>query len=288
MKALIITADDFGLSPAVNEAVEQAHRCGVLGTASLMAGGPAAGDAVERASRLPSLRIGLHIVLTGLAPVSPAAEIPGLLGPEGKLSSRLLRSGLNFYFRPPARRQLEHEIRAQFELFRKYGLALDHVNCHRHLHLHPAVFDLVAKVGAGYGMKAVRLPYEPYMTRGNESRFACVRRFAWSAFLFPWTSLLRHKIRRSGLFCNDYVFGLTDTGRMEAGRVFQLLRNLPDGVSEMYFHPATRSCPELRREAPRGRHVAEFTALVDAAFGRAMADLKIKQIGFGDLPLRLA
>ncbi|NUO88439.1 MAG: ChbG/HpnK family deacetylase, partial [Cupriavidus sp.] len=62
-RALIVTADDFGLHPAVNEAVELAHRDGVLNAASLMVGAPAAADAVARARRLPALRVGLHVVL---------------------------------------------------------------------------------------------------------------------------------------------------------------------------------------------------------------------------------
>ena len=39
---LIITADDFGLDLAVNEAVERGHRDGVLTAASLMVAAPAA------------------------------------------------------------------------------------------------------------------------------------------------------------------------------------------------------------------------------------------------------
>ena len=58
---LIFTADDFGLSDGVNEAVERAHTDGVLTHASLMVAGPAAADAVARARRLPGLRVGLHL-----------------------------------------------------------------------------------------------------------------------------------------------------------------------------------------------------------------------------------
>src|SRR5262245_26273664 len=62
-RGLIVTADDFGLHEAVNDAVERAHRDGVLTAASLMVGAPAAADAIDRARRLPSLRVGLHVVL---------------------------------------------------------------------------------------------------------------------------------------------------------------------------------------------------------------------------------
>ena len=46
MKRLIVTADDFGAAVEVNEAVERAHRHGVLTAASLMVSGAAAHDAV--------------------------------------------------------------------------------------------------------------------------------------------------------------------------------------------------------------------------------------------------
>lgn len=285
MKALIITADDFGFSLPVNEAVEQAHLRGVLGTASLMVGPKAAADAVERALRLPSLRVGLHLVLAGLKPVSALSEVSDLVGPDGELSSRLFQAGVKYYFRPSVRGQLEREIHAQFELFRKFGLTLDHVNCHKHLHLHPTVFDLIVKVGAEYGMKAVRLPCEPYLTSHTEAISANIRRIVSWASLLPWTGLLRKKIRKAGIYSNDYVFGLGDSGRMELDRVLRILQHLPSGVTEMYFHPAARFCRELQQETPGYRHVSEFAALVDPAFARAIADLKIKQVGFGDLPL---
>ena len=41
-KFLIVTADDFGLHEAVNDAVEVASRSGVLTAASLMVAAPAA------------------------------------------------------------------------------------------------------------------------------------------------------------------------------------------------------------------------------------------------------
>ena len=67
---LIVTADDFGLHEAVNDAVEQGCRNGVLRAASLMVAAPAAADAVARAKRLPELAVGLHLVLADVAPMT--------------------------------------------------------------------------------------------------------------------------------------------------------------------------------------------------------------------------
>ena len=70
MKGLIVTADDFGAAPEVNEAVEIAHTRGILTAASLMMSGTAVGDAIARARRLPTLRVGLHLVLVDSPPKS--------------------------------------------------------------------------------------------------------------------------------------------------------------------------------------------------------------------------
>src|SRR5262249_30423539 len=161
LRRLIVTADDFGLAVEVNQAVEAGHRDGVLTRASLMGGGPATDDAVARARALPTLRVGLHVVLVDGRPVLPPDAVPGLVGSDGRFLDDMARAGVNFFFRPAVRRQLAAEIRAQFERFAATGLPLDHANAHRHFHLHPTVAGLIARIGRDFGLAAVRLPREP-------------------------------------------------------------------------------------------------------------------------------
>jgi len=146
-RRLIVTADDFGLDEAVNEAVEQAHLNGILSAASLMVGAPAAADAVTRARRLPELKVGLHIALVDATPVLPPEQVPDLVGPDGRFSKQLVRAGFSFFFRPRVRAQLAAEIAAQFADFSATGLKLDHVNCHNHMQLHPTVAGLILDIG---------------------------------------------------------------------------------------------------------------------------------------------
>ena len=160
MKRVIFSADDFGLSVAVNEAIERAHRDGILTQASLMVAGPAAADAVRRARTMPSLRVGLHLVVIEGQAISPRVEIPGLVGADGWFPSDQVRLGMKYFFWPAARRQLAHEIRAQFVAFAATGLTLDHANAHKHMHLHPAVGRLMIDIGRGFGLRAVRVPAE--------------------------------------------------------------------------------------------------------------------------------
>jgi hopanoid biosynthesis associated protein HpnK len=283
VRRLIVTGDDFGLAVPVNEAIEEAHREGILTAASLMVSGDAAADAVARARRLPSLRVGLHVVLVEGRPILPPTSVPDLVDGRGELRTRLARAGFAFFFRPGVRRQLEAEIRAQFEAFRATGLVLDHVNAHNHMHLHPTVLRLLVAVGREYGMTAVRVPYEPPIASWRAARTAPARRLLAWAFLGPWVALLRRRVARAGLKSNEFTFGLHDTGNMHAALLERFLRGLPDGVTEIYLHPATRRCPEIDRHMPGYRHEAELDALKSRAVTEALRTGGIRPIAFGDL-----
>jgi hopanoid biosynthesis associated protein HpnK len=284
VRRLIVTGDDFGMAVPVNEAIEIAHRDGILQAASLMVGGDAAQDALERARRQPSLRVGLHVVLVEGRPVLTPGEVPDLVDGQGEFRSDLVATGFRFFFRPGIRRQLEAEIRAQFEAFRKTGLALDHANAHNHMHLHPTVLGLLLRVGREYGLDAIRVPYEPPRASWRASGEGRWRRILSACALAPWTRLLRSRLRRSHIKSNDFVFGLHDSGRMEESLVLRQLDQLPEGVTEMYFHAATRRCPEIDRTMPEYQHQGELAALTSSRVRSALAALGIQPIAFGDLP----
>ena len=125
-----------------------------------MVNGAAVDDAVERARRLPSLRVGLHLVLIDGRPVLPRERIPDLVDARGELRADMFRLGLDIVLRPKVRAQLAAEIEAQFAAFRATGLPLDHVNAHHHFHVHPTIAGQMVEIGKRYGMNAVRVPLE--------------------------------------------------------------------------------------------------------------------------------
>lgn len=236
-RAVILTADDFGADVGVNEAVEQAYRQGVLTCASLMVAEPGTADAVARAKRLPGLRVGLHLALADGQALSAASQIPDLVNRSGRFRGTMVGAGVRFYFSRRVRAQLKHEIRAQFAAFHATGLALDHVNAHKHFHLHPTVLELLLTVGRDYGLRAVRLPYEPalaYQGAGAAAR-------AMGVFLAGVVRHVRHRLVREGVRSNDYLFGIAHTGGMNEDALLRLIPRLPAGVSELYFHPTIRA-----------------------------------------------
>ncbi len=280
MKKVILTGDDFGLSISVNEGIEDAHRHGTLCCASLMIRGQAARDAVERARRLPALRVGLHLVLVDGWPVVPAEVIPHLVDKRGRFSSFLFGAGVNFFFRTKVRQELESEIRAQFEAFRSTGLLLDHVNTHHHIHLHPTISRMILKIGRDYGMRAMRLPYEPFLPSWRASRSRIFQRIGTSVLVGPWISLLRKRLKKQKVNSNDFVFGMNDTGRLNLDLVLRFFTQLPPGVTEICLHPENSG-----KDHTEGNHwrQREYEALVHPALTQELLASGIQLISFSDL-----
>ncbi len=213
-KQLILTADDFGRSAAVNEAVARWHRAGALTQASLMVNEPHAAAAVEIARRNPGLRIGLHLTLCdGLA--SNGAAMP----------RSPVWSGLRYAFSPAARAWLGLEIASQFQRFRDLGLPATYWDGHAHLHLHPVVFSIALPLAVRHGFKFTRLVREP----GPAALLARIFR-RLSEFSAP-------QLQASGIGFADRVFGLRKTGRMDAAEFERAFAHARGGVTEIYFHP---------------------------------------------------
>lgn len=281
MRRLIVTADDFGLVMEINEAVEYAHLHGILNTASLMVAAPGTADAVERARRLPNLRVGLHLVLVNGRPALGPDRVPALVDARGNFDRNLFNAGVRYFFHRDARRQLREEITEQFRLFAQTGLKLDHFNAQNHMHVHPTILSIALSVGREFGLRAVRLPHEPYRPswRANRSRRAA--RMCNDYLLAPWIALMRARLRAEGMAFNDYVFGMIDTGHMDACHVRNILLKLPHGVSEIYSHPATSVFPGA--EPPNADYRAELEALVDPDVIARLRGSTIQPATFGEL-----
>ena len=274
---LIVTADDFGAAVQVNEAVERAFSHGVLRAASLMVAAPGCADAVARARPLPGLRVGLHLVLVEGRPMLPAVAAPRPDRATASSAATWRPRPSTCSSSPHVRRQLHAEMRAQFEAFAATGLPLDHVNTHKHFHLHPTISGAILDIGRDYGLRASRAPVEPRAVLaaadpGYDAKPALVTE--------PWARLVRARFRRRGVAVADQVFGLAWSGAMTPARVAGLIRNLPPGLTELYTHPATSGGWE--GEAPGYLYAEELAALTAPEVVAAVAERGAALGGFSD------
>jgi hopanoid biosynthesis associated protein HpnK len=215
-RRLVVSADDFGAAPEVNQAVERAHRDGVLTNASLMVSGEAAADAVAVARRLPRLGVGLHLVLAQGTPAAPRARIPRLVRRDGRFRDAPVASGLRYAWLCLGRagaRQLRTEIEAQLDAFARTGLGLSHVDGHLHMHLHPMVLPILLELAPRYGIRALRLVREPLARAIRYDGRHLVRRSLEGTVFGALARFAVPRLRAAGIATPVRVYGMHHTGR---------------------------------------------------------------------------
>lgn len=236
-KQVLFSADDFGLSVEVNEAIEIAHHQGVLSTANLMIGGAAAQDAIKRAKKMPNLRVGLHLVVIEGPAILPYSEIPLIINTDNQFPSDQLKMGIDYFFNKRIQYQLCREIKAQLQAFINTGLALDHVDVHKHMHLHPSVGKMLIKLSKEFNVRNIRVPHEPVQTlmAVDQTKY---KENIGNILVQYWTNILKYQLRRANMRYLDWCFGLSWCGHMNFERISKLLVHLPQGRSEIFFHPS--------------------------------------------------
>jgi hopanoid biosynthesis associated protein HpnK len=251
---LIVNADDFGRSTEINQAVVRAHRQGVLNSASLMVAGPAAAEAIELAHQNPALAVGLHLVVVDGDAALPPARIPHLVDGGGRLPNRPVWLGLQYAFSPAARRELKQEITAQFERFAASGLQLSHVDGHQHMHMHPAVYDLMLPLAQKFGASRIRIVRDDlrlalrYDSSHRTAKWASAAIFAGLAF----------RCRHCPIPGPRRTYGFHQSGNMTRSYVLLALQEMNE-PAEMYFHPTTG-----RRLDVLGPNPGDLETLLDA------------------------
>jgi hopanoid biosynthesis associated protein HpnK len=242
-----------------------------------MVASPAASDAVRRARAMPNLRVGLHVVLVEARPALPPGQIPDLVGAGGYFRTDMVRLSFEIAFKPRVRAQMAAEIAAQFEMFAATGLPFDHVDAHKHFHLHPVIARELIANGKKFGARAIRVPAEPV---------AVVRVIDPAAATFStralgqWARVLRAQVRHAGMAAPDAVFGLAWSGAMTRERIKAVLEKLPPGLVEIYTHPATANA--FPGHAPGYRYTDELAALTDPECIAALHRSGFRLGGLGD------
>lgn len=236
MRRLIVNADDFGFTRGVNAGIVEACRSGILRSTTLMANGAAFEDAVERACQTPQLDVGCHLVLIGGRAVAP----PYALLPRStkQLLWRLAR-GLSAG-------AVEQEFAAQIEKILAAGLRPTHLDTHKHTHLAPPVLEAVLRVAGRYGIPWIRRPFDVPLPAVQGQ--APLRRRAINRALRPLQQRFGRRLAANGCRATDHFAGFQLTGGYQARHLAELIRALPEGLTEFMCHPGY--CDDELRAAP--------------------------------------
>jgi predicted glycoside hydrolase/deacetylase ChbG (UPF0249 family) len=235
---LILNADDFGLTRGINRAIAELHAAGALTSATLMATGPAFDDAVAIAHANPSFGIGCHIVLTDGKPAAPLDKIPSLLGPDRKTFRPKLSSFLLDLSRGTiSEGEVLIEALWQIRKLQSAGIAITHLDTHKHTHIWPTVARPLLHAAQITGIHAIRNPFEQQWSlrlgAGSLSRNLQLRLIQNLRPRF----LALPQIASGLLRTTAGTIGISATGNLNATTLDALLANLPEGTWELCCHP---------------------------------------------------
>jgi predicted glycoside hydrolase/deacetylase ChbG (UPF0249 family) len=288
LRNLIVNADDLGWTEGVNRGIAEAHRHGIVTSASLLANGGAFASGVELARSTPGLGVGVHLNLSDGEPVAERELVTSLLSDRGELEGRPESLLLRLARRSVLLNEIEEEWNAQIQKVRDSGIEPTHLDGHRHVQMLPGLFEMALRLAKKHGIAAIRISHEESSLRaalsaGTRQKGSVVMRQGVQArglkLLAPDA---REQAERVGIAAADYFCGIAQTGELTRDGVLRLLEILPEGTTELMCHPGYLDA-DLAKSATRlqASRQQELEILTDTAIRNLVASQGIRLIDYG-------
>ncbi len=150
-RRIVLCADDYGLSPGVNEAILERARAGALQRVSILMDGKHVRDGLKELQAIQGLQLGLHLNLTYADPDpklrQPSAWILGTILPWTDQARGLRKQALG-------------ALQEQLEGLKELGVETEYLDGHHHMHLLPGLLREAAPVLRAHKIREVRLPLQ--------------------------------------------------------------------------------------------------------------------------------
>lgn len=258
MRRLIVNADDFGFTAGVNHAIVEAHTRGIVTSSTLMAHGAAFDEAAVLAKNTPGLSVGCHVVLIDGTPVLDGAQLPSLT-----VSGRF-RDGLkSFAARALAGRmdaaEITAEATAQIRRIQSAGIAVSHIDTHKHTHVFPQILKPLLRGAADCGVRAVRNPFgprRPFRSSQLLARPNLWTRYAEVRILRSFSDKFRDAVSHAGFATPNGTLGIEVTGTLDETLFRAIAETIPEGTWEFVCHPGYNDA-DLRAANTRLRESRE-------------------------------
>jgi predicted glycoside hydrolase/deacetylase ChbG (UPF0249 family) len=285
-RSLVINADDLGLTVGVNNGIFDAHDRGVLTSASVFANARATDDALARALKRPALGVGCHLTLVDGQPTLSPARVPSLIEDAGRFRGSWKPFIVSCLLGRISLLEVEQELTAQIDRIRSAGVALTHLDAHKHVHAYPPIFAIVTRLARRFGVPVVRVPFERRPNvHGDATQQRTARNQAlMNAAMLPWAWRDYRHAARAGVRTPHFI-GRAQTGVLSAQALAAMVRGLPPGVTELMVHPGyvdeslarlnTRLLDARADEVDLLTHANTFDLLVDQRITLIRHDLSL-------------
>jgi predicted glycoside hydrolase/deacetylase ChbG (UPF0249 family) len=264
LRRLVVNADDAGIDVRRNDGILEAHRHGVVSSATVLVTGPAFQDFVARALHCPSLGVGLHLNLSACCPPAAGVRIPGAFTDKETLWVNALACRLD-----PA--LVEAELVAQIELALAAGLVPTHVDGHNHVHAFPCVAEVLDRLTSRYpfvGRRRVPREYAGVPGLGEKSR-----RFAGIVCERP-----------ASIAGPECFAGFCLEERCSVQAAIEVLRACPGRSLELMVHPGHTAADSIAFSREPGRE-SELLVLTSPELVAWVREQGIELVHYGAFPL---
>ncbi|MGH9588225.1 MAG: ChbG/HpnK family deacetylase [Acidobacteriaceae bacterium] len=281
MTRIILNADDFGITPGVNQSILDLRRRGVLTSATLMATAGRTDEAAFGAID-SGLGVGCHVVLVDGQPALPFQRVPAL-APKGAFRPTLGNFVADLVRGHIPQAEIESEAVAQIRRLQHAGVHLTHVDTHKHTHMFARVLRPLICAALQCGIRAIRNPFEPEWAIHATPHAPALRRMQVRALRTQRRAFLR-LVRDAGLASTDGAIGVVATGTLDTPTIKSLLEAMPAGTWELVCHPGhlDSSLNDVHTRLKESRAV-EHAALLETVPAFLSSHPEVIPIHFGQL-----
>jgi predicted glycoside hydrolase/deacetylase ChbG (UPF0249 family) len=272
----------------VNRGIAEAHRNGIVTSATLLANGAAFDSAVELLKVTPALGVGVHLNLSDGKPVSPPETVPSIVNERGEFAGGPEALLLRIARRNLRLKDVETEWESQIKKVRNAGIQPTHLDGHKHVHMLPGMFEIVLRLAKRNAIPAVRISHESSSLRaalsiGEKQNVPLVMKQGVQARVLKLLARdARALAEAAGIASTDYFCGIAQTGELTIEGMKCLLQNLPEGTTEMMCHPGFMD-KELEESATRLQDSRELEVeiLTNPDIRNLVASQGIRLIDYG-------
>jgi chitin disaccharide deacetylase len=271
---LIINADDLGIHPSINAGILSAYRNGILTSCTMLVTTDFLEETFRKYVCPAALPIGIHLSLTLGKAAARACEVPDLIDEQGnlRLSARsLLLTSFTGASGEKLLGQIQRELEAQLARAYDGGLRATHADSHQHVHMNPAIFQLVEKLLPRFGIDRLRLSREPFpwfaLGRDMPVLIHRLNIAKWAVLRLRATSVTPR------LLTNDEFFGVVYSGAVTKHAFRHLIAEAPSTKAiEICVHPGFPA-PEATQAYPR----PEYNRFISAPARQIEHDLLLDE-----------
>jgi len=224
-KNLIITADDFGISPLANAKILALAEAGKLDRTAVMTNGSFGPNDIERIKKT-GIKLDIHL--------DTHAEIPA----DRKLRDGIIMRGIKFLFAYLSdhlhTHSKEQHWEKQLQDFQTIlGRYPDGINSHQHIHFFPAYFKIIIGLAQKNNIFFIRFGRKGFILSNNKVHH-----------ILYWLRKKDAKVfRASKLDSTDHMISLDWITNLQ-----KFIRHLPAGTTEIVCHPEREEEFELMQK----------------------------------------